>query len=154
MNTDRIQQSLNVVFDAETSESWEVGMKAEFPAQALRVNLALHRTETDDLQTISFQGTGFALQNAGVAEAQGGELDLLWQPLNNTTVTLGYAYNDAEYDDFEAVDCWIGTVFHTGQPDPGANGDGSCDRSGGSSPATRSIRWSPRCARISRSPAT
>lgn len=131
VNTDRIQQSLNVVFDAEESQSWEVGMKAEFPEQALRVNLALHRTETDDLQTISFQGTGFALQNAGVAEAQGGELDLLWQPLDNTTVTLGYAYNDAEYDDFEAGDCWIGTPFHTGQPDPRANGDGSCDRSGG-----------------------
>jgi outer membrane receptor protein involved in Fe transport len=131
VNTDRIQQSLNVVFDAEESQSWEVGMKAEFPKQALRVNLALHRTETDDLQTISFQGTGFALQNAGVAEAQGGELDLLWQPLTNTTVTLGYAYNDAEYDDFEAGDCWIGTPFHTGQPDPRANGDGSCDRSGG-----------------------
>jgi outer membrane receptor protein involved in Fe transport len=131
VNTDRIQQALNVVFDAETSEAWEVGMKAEFPAQALRVNLALHRTETDDLQTISFQGTGFALQNAGVAEAQGGELDLLWQPLTNTTVTLGYAYNDAEYDDFQAGDCWIGTPFHTGQPDPRANGDGSCDRSGG-----------------------
>ncbi len=131
VNTDRIQQSLNTVFDAEESQSWEVGMKAEFPAQALRVNLALHRTETDDLQTISFQGTGFALQNAGVAEAQGGELDLLWQPLTNTTVTVGYAYNDAEYDDFEAGDCWIGTPFHTGQPDPRANGDGSCDRSGG-----------------------
>mgnify|MGYP002876383759 FL=1 len=131
VNTDRIQQALNVVFDAETSEAWEVGMKAEFPGQALRVNLALHRTETDDLQTISFQGTGFALQNAGVAEAQGGELDLLWQPLTNTTVTLGYAYNDAEYDDFQAGDCWIGTPFHTGQPDPRANGDGSCDRSGG-----------------------
>jgi len=131
VNTDRIQQSLNVVFDAETSEAWEVGMKAEFPEQALRVNLALHRTETDDLQTISFQGTGFALQNAGVAEAQGGELDLLWQPLTNTTITLGYAYNDAEYDDFQAGDCWIGTPFHTGQPDPRANGDGSCDRSGG-----------------------
>ncbi|HKK22068.1 MAG TPA: TonB-dependent receptor [Pseudohaliea sp.] len=131
VNTDRIQQTLDAVFDAEESEAWEVGMKAEFPEQSLRVNLALHRTETDDLQTISFQGTGFALQNAGVAEAQGGELDLLWKPLANTTVTLGYAYNDAEYDDFENGDCWIGTPFHTGRPDPRANGDGSCDRSGG-----------------------
>jgi outer membrane receptor protein involved in Fe transport len=131
INTDRIAPTLNTVFDAETSEAYELGMKAEFPKQSLRVNLALHNTVTDDLQTVSFQGTGFALQNAGKAEAMGGELDLLWQPFDTTTVTLAYAYNDAEYDDFEAGDCWIGTPFHTGRPDPRENGDGSCDRSGG-----------------------
>ncbi len=131
INTDRIAPTLNTVFDAETSEAVELGMKAEFPEAGLRVNLALHNTVTDDLQTISFQGTGFALQNAGKAEARGGELDVLWQPLDYTTFTLAYAYNDAEYDDFEAGDCWIATPFHTGQPDPNDNGDGSCDRSGG-----------------------
>ena len=131
INTDRIPETIDVVFDSEDSESFEFGIKAEFPEQALRVNLALHRTDTDDLQTISFQGTGFALQNAGTAETWGGELDLLWQPLNNTTVTLAYAYNDAEYEDFENGDCWVGTPFHTTLPDPNDNGDGSCDRSGG-----------------------
>ncbi|MEM0954607.1 MAG: TonB-dependent receptor [Pseudomonadota bacterium] len=131
INTDRISPALNTVFDAETSEAFELGMKAEFPEQALRVNLALHNTVTDDLQTISFQGVGFALQNAGKAEAMGGELDVLWQPFERTTLTLAYAYNDAEYDDFEVGDCQIATPFHTGIPDPTANGDGSCDRSGG-----------------------
>ena len=131
INTDRIDANLDPVFDAEESEAFELGIKAEFPEQALRVNLALHRTDTDDLQTISFQGTGFALQNAGTAETYGGELDVLWQPLNNTTLTLAYAYNNAEYEDFEGGDCWVGTAWHTQQPDPKDNGDGSCDRSGG-----------------------
>ena len=131
INTDRISPTLNTVFDAETSEAFELGMKAEFPEQALRINVALHNTITDDLQTISFQGTGFALQNAGKAEAMGGELDVLWQPFETTTLTLAYAHNDAEYDDFEQGDCQIATPFHTGVEDPTANGDGSCDRSGG-----------------------
>jgi len=131
INTDRINPALSELFDAETSESFELGMKADFPDQALRVNVALHKTDTDDLQTISFQGTGFSLQNAGVAETYGGELDLTWLPTDNTTVTIAYAYNHAEYADFERGDCWIGTPWHTGLPDPGANGDGSCDRSGG-----------------------
>ncbi len=131
INTDRIDPALDVVFDAEESEAFEVGMKADFPDQALRVNVALHATDTDDLQTISFQSVGFALQNAGTAETWGGELDLLWQPLNNTTLTLAYAYNNAEYEDFEQGSCWVGTPFHTQQPDPRENGDGSCDRSGG-----------------------
>lgn len=131
VNTDRIAAILPVAFDAETSESFEVGMKAEFPEQALRVNVALHRTDTEDLQTISFQGTGFALQNAGVAKTQGGEIDAIWQPLEGMSLTLAYAYNDGEYEDFAAGDCWISTPWHTNQPDPRANGDGSCDRSGG-----------------------
>ncbi|MDO8863588.1 TonB-dependent receptor [Haliea sp. E1-2-M8] len=131
VNTDRIAAILPVAFDAETSESFEVGMKAEFPEQALRVNMALHRTDTEDLQTISFQGTGFALQNAGVAKTQGGEIDIIWQPLDGLGLTLAYAYNDGEYEDFAAGDCWISTPWHTNLPDPRANGDGSCDRSGG-----------------------
>ena len=60
VNVDRIDAAFDPLFDAETSEAFELGMKADFPEQALRVNVALHRTDTDDLQTISFQGTGFA----------------------------------------------------------------------------------------------
>ncbi|MCZ6831480.1 MAG: TonB-dependent receptor [Gammaproteobacteria bacterium] len=130
INVDRIDEIFDVMFDAETSEAFEVGMKAEFPDQALRVNVALHRTDTDDLQTVSFQGNGFALTNAGIAETYGGELDVFWQPTETTSLTLGYAYTHAEYADFEGGPCWVGTPWHTGQPDPGDNGDGSCDRSG------------------------
>jgi iron complex outermembrane recepter protein len=108
-----------------------LGMKTEFPEQALRVNVALHKTDTDDLQTISFQGTGFALDNAGTAETYGGELDLLWLPTQSTTLTLGYAYNHAEYAEFENGPCWTGTPWQTSEPDPKDNGDTTCDRSGG-----------------------
>jgi outer membrane receptor protein involved in Fe transport len=131
INTDRIPADVSVLFDAEESEAFEVGMKAEFPDQALRVNIALHKTDTDDLQTISFQGAGFVLNNAGTAETYGGEADISWLPTDSTTLTLGYAYNHGEYEDFENGDCWLGTPWHTGQPDPGLTEDGGCDRSGG-----------------------
>jgi len=137
INTDRVAQTVDTVFEPETAESYEVGMKAEFPEQALRVNVALHKTDTDDLQTISFQGTGFALDNAGTAETYGGEMDVLWLPAENTTLTLGYAYNHAEYSDFQNGPCWTGTPWQTSVPDPDTNYDadgkatGSCDRSGG-----------------------
>jgi iron complex outermembrane receptor protein len=132
INTDRIAVTEQELFDPETSESFELGMKAEFPEQALRVNVALHKTDTDDLQTISFQGTGFLLENAGTAETYGGEIDLLWLPTDNTTVTLGYAYNHAEYSDFEDGPCWTGTPWQTSEPDPDSNGNTpeTCDRSG------------------------
>lgn len=132
INTDRIPVTADTVFQPETAESFELGMKAEFPDQALRLNVALHKTDTDDLQTISFQGAGFVLDNAGTAETYGGEIDLLWLPTDSTTVTLGYAYNHAKYADFDNGPCWSGTPWQTSQPDPDLNPDGeSCDRSGG-----------------------
>ncbi len=131
INADRIPEQFDVVFDAETSESFELGMKAEFPDQALRLNVALHMTDTEDLQTSSFQGGGFFLSNAGVAETYGAEIDLFWLPADNTTLTLAYAYNHGEYADFENGPCWTGTPWHTDIPDPGLQPDGSCDRSGG-----------------------
>jgi iron complex outermembrane recepter protein len=130
INTSRIDPTLDPVFDAESSESYELGLKTAFPSQALRVNLALHQTQTDDLQTQSFQGTGFTLQNAGVADTTGAELDLAWAPLTGVQVSLAYAYNRAEYEEFSNGSCWVGTPWHTDRPDPGDNGDGSCDRSG------------------------
>jgi iron complex outermembrane recepter protein len=135
INTDRIDPVFDVEFDAETSDSFEIGMKAEFPEQALRVNVALHMTDTEDLQTVSFQGGGFALTNAGTAETYGAEIDLNWVPLDNTTFTLAYAYNHGEYEDFEGGPCWTGQTWHTSLPDPGDaepdNPGNACDRSGG-----------------------
>ncbi len=131
INVDRVDPIVPIVFGPESSEAFEIGMKADFPDQNLRLNIAAHATDTEDLQTISFQGTGFALQNAGVVEARGLEVDLYWQATENFGLNFAWAYNDAEYADFENGDCQIATPWQTGEPDPGDNGDGSCDRSGG-----------------------
>ncbi|GAB5452124.1 MAG: TonB-dependent receptor [Halioglobus sp.] len=135
INTDRIDPIFDPVFGAEDSESFELGMKAEFPDQALRLNVALHKTDTNDLQTVSFQGGGFTLANAGTAETYGGEVDLSWLATENTTLTFAYAYNHGEYADFEDGPCWTGAPWHTGQPDPGdpdpSDLNTACDRSGG-----------------------
>jgi len=138
INADRIPSNVSVVFDAEESESYELGMKAEFPDQALRVNVALHITDTDDLQTSSFQGGGFVLGNAGTAETYGGEFDISWLPTDTTTLTLAYAYNHGEYEDFEDGPCWVSTPWHEGfgndpfaPQDPATDENGNCDRSGG-----------------------
>jgi outer membrane receptor protein involved in Fe transport len=130
-NTDRIAQGFNPVFEAETAEAFEVGLKSEFPEQALRINAALHYTTIEDFQTNTFVGTGFLLQNAGALESYGGELEFFWVPAHNTEVSLGYAYTHAEYAELKEGGCWSATPVFTGQPDPSINPDGkSCDRSG------------------------
>ena len=131
-NTDRIHPAFSQLFGAETSDSFEVGVKADFPAQHLRANLTLHYTTIKDFQSNSFTGTGFNLQNAGKLDVKGGELEVTWQPTANVMFSGSYTYNDAEYDSFVRANCWVATPFLTGQPDPGRRNpnDQFCDRSG------------------------
>ena len=131
-NTDRLHPALSQLFDAETSEAFEVGVKADFPEQNLRANLTLHYTTIDDFQANSFTGNTFNLQNAGKLEAKGGELEVTWRPTAGLMLGGAYIYNDAEYDSFVRGTCWIATPFRTGQPDPGQGspGSGVCDRTG------------------------
>jgi len=125
-NTDRVPEDFDQTFGPETSESYEVGMKAEFPEQALRVNVALQVTDVDDLQVNTFNGTGFNLRNAGTVEAYGGEVEVFWQATDNLFVTASYARTVADYGEFEKGNCWTATPFR-GTPDPGGDGTLSPD---------------------------
>ena len=131
-NTDRIPAAFSQVFGAEKSDSFEAGLKLVLPQQNLRVNLALHYTTIDDFQSNTFTGTGFNLRNAGKLETKGGELEVAWSPLIGLALSGSYAYNEAEYDEFEMANCWVAAPFLTGTPDPGRRnpGDAFCDRSG------------------------
>jgi len=135
LNTDRIPTGVPANFDAETSESLEVGIKAEFPEQALRVNAATHLTTIDDFQASSYNGTNFILRNAGEKTASGLELELFWQATGFTEFTLAYAYFNNEFKQYERAACWVATPVHTGTPDPSENADGYCDRSGEGDPS-------------------
>ena len=124
-NTDRIDTAFNPVFQAETSESIEVGFKADFPDQNIRLNIAIYDTQIDDLQANSFTGTGFNLQNAGKADTFGGEIEFLWLPSDTFTVQAFYGRSEADYDSFENGTCWDAFTFHTGTDDPGERPTGS-----------------------------
>lgn len=131
-NTDRIAQSFDPLFGPEKSRAYEAGVKTQFPAQALRLNLALHHTTLDDYQANAFTGDGFNLQNAGKLESYGAELEALWGIADNTTLNAAYAYTKATFKEFEKGNCWVAYPWHTGQPDPGQTTPGVpvCDRSG------------------------
>ena len=131
-NTDRIAVGFNPIFDAETSQSFELGIKKDFREQNLRVNAAAHYTTVDDFQANTFTGNGFNLQNAGDYEISGMELEATWLPVESVEVHLGYALVNAEYKTFEAGNCWTAYTWHTGIDDPGRVNpdDNFCDRSG------------------------
>ncbi len=133
-NTDRINPAFDVLFAAETSESIELGIKADFPDANLRVNLAVYDTQVDNLQANSWTGTGFNVQNAGKADTSGWELETWWLPTDTLSFQAFWVRSDAKYEDFLLGTCQDAWVFHNGQPDPGSGGDidaNICDRSGG-----------------------
>jgi iron complex outermembrane recepter protein len=142
-NTDRINPIFSQTFGPETSAAFEVGVKADFPDQNLRLNLALHNTQVEDLQTNAFSGNGFNLQNAGNADTYGGELELWWNPSETLQIQANYVLSIADFDKFRNGTCWRATPFHTGTVDPGfdpSSGPFSptasvCDRTGGRVPS-------------------
>jgi iron complex outermembrane receptor protein len=131
-NTDRIKEGFEPLFDAETSQSFEIGLKKDFPEQDLRINGAIHYTTVSDFQANTFTGNGFNLQNAGDYKISGLELEATWLPMDTVEVNLGYARVNAEYDTFKKGNCWVAYSWHTGIDDPGRQNpsDQFCDRAG------------------------
>lgn len=136
-NTDRIAAGFNPLFDAETSQAFEIGVKKDFPEQDVRINAATHYTTVNDFQANTFTGNGFNLQNAGDYEIKGLELEATWLPTEGLEVNLGYALVKAKYKTFLAGNCWTAYTWHTGVADPGRGTDPDtglpnrfCDRSG------------------------
>ncbi|MCW8090256.1 TonB-dependent receptor [Alteromonas sp. ASW11-130] len=132
INTDRISALLNPVFNAEKSRSVEVGLKQDWNDVNLRLNLAAHITAIKDFQSSTFTGTGFNLSNAGDFDSKGVEVELTWNPLDDTTLTFNLTYNKATFDFFEKGTCWTATPWHYGIDDPGRTSPELpyCSRSG------------------------
>lgn len=131
-NTDRIKDGFEPLFDAETSQSFELGLKKDFPEQDFRINGAIHYTTVKDFQANTFTGNGFNLQNAGDYKISGLELEATWLPMDTVEVNLGYARVNAEYDTFEKGNCWVAYSWHTGEDDPGREDPNNqfCNRAG------------------------
>ncbi|HEY5655422.1 MAG TPA: TonB-dependent receptor [Woeseiaceae bacterium] len=129
-NTDRINAAFESVFRSEHADTYEIGMKSQWPEKNLTMNIAGYYSKVDDLQNNVFTGLGFNLQNAGTATSTGGEFEMLWRPTDNFSMAMNYARTVAEFDSFPRATCWTAYTWHTGIPDPGDNGDGSCSRSG------------------------
>lgn len=93
----------------ETSDSYELGYK--YTAGNLMVNVAAFQTDVSDFQANNADcsdGTCITrLTSAGDVSTSGVELDFMWRPLQNLTLSGGLASIDAAIDKFN---CPIGVV--------------------------------------------
>jgi iron complex outermembrane receptor protein len=110
-------------FEDEEVKNYEIGGKFVLADGAAELNVALFRSEFENMQTSQFDGgVSFNVTNAGEATIQGLEVDGRWAVTDNLLVRAGGAYIDFEYTDFQNSQCYFG------QPDP--DGNGMCDATG------------------------
>ncbi len=103
-------------FEEEEATAYELGAKMTLADGAAELNVALYRTEYDDLQTSQFDGTlGFNVTNAGAATTQGIELDGRWQITENLMLFGSAGYLDFEFDSFPNSQCYFGETPNADQ---------------------------------------
>jgi len=88
-----------LLFDSETSEGFELGMKATRLNGDLRFNASLYRYIYEDLQNQQFDSTTFVFTtfNAGEVENQGLEVDAIYNLTDALSLRGVFAYTDTEY---------------------------------------------------------
>ena len=123
------------IFDEETVEGWEAGVKASLLDGAMTVEFEVYDYDFEDLQIDFFNSPTFAFitTNAGASTTTGGELNVTWAPPGVDGLILSGAiiYNEGEYDDFIAP-CYAGQTPALGCDVPILPGEAPKQQLGGS----------------------
>jgi outer membrane receptor protein involved in Fe transport len=105
-------------FDAETSDSIELGLKSTLLDGRMTLNVDVYRLNLKDFQdaVVNPNGSGFIVGNAGDRRAQGLELDARYVPFDDFTLGMSLAYLDAEYTKYPDGQCYFGQVPDGSKP--------------------------------------
>jgi iron complex outermembrane receptor protein len=87
--------ALDLAFDAEEVDAYELGWNSLWADGSVSVNGALYTQDVSDYQQLIFTGTGFEVQQ-GDFEVTGFELDITARPAAALMLSANYAYVDAE----------------------------------------------------------
>jgi len=88
------------IFQSETVDNFELGLKSTLFSSTLMTNLTFFLTEIENFQDRQFDGVNFIVQNAGVLTQRGFELDVRAQPNEHLFVLGGLSFLDSEFDSF------------------------------------------------------
>lgn len=108
-----------VEFDAENSETIELGIKSMLLGNRLVLNADVYRMKLTDFQDSILNpltGSGFIVANAGDRKVQGFEADAEFRPIRELTIKGSLGYMDAEFTDYTAGQCYPGRAANGTQP--------------------------------------
>jgi iron complex outermembrane receptor protein len=109
---------LNADLEAQTSVSYEIGIKGLIERAGIRYDVALFHIDTEDeLVNVTLQGAPIGrtfMENADETTRDGVEAALSWQPafVPGLTLSGAYTYSDFEYESFTgSVGASAGVIF-------------------------------------------
>jgi outer membrane receptor protein involved in Fe transport len=107
------------LFDEETVEGGEIGIKTSQMGGRLTGDLTVYRYEYDGLQVQTFDSTttSYFTQNAGGALNRGIEGQVRFRATPELTLRLAASYADLKFTEFDGAQCYAG---QTVLPAPGA----------------------------------
>ena len=110
-------------FKDEKALAYEIGSKISMLNKTAELNVAVFRTEFDNLQVSIFDGTlGFNVGNAAKATTQGVELDGRWSITDDWSMNGSLGYLNFNFDKFPNGQC--------NQGQAPTSPDGKCDYTG------------------------
>jgi iron complex outermembrane receptor protein len=86
-----------ITFNPETSDNFEIGLKADLFNNTLRTNFAAFWNKYNDIQIVVQRGITPANENAGNARIRGIEIESEFYPTDNFSLVGSFGYIDAEY---------------------------------------------------------
>ena len=129
----RAGRESNLEYEDENVIGYEMGLKSRFAGGRAETNFAVFRSEYDDLQVSSFDGTaGFVVGNAAEFLAQGVEMEGRFRATDALTLSGSFAWTDTEWLDYKNATC--NSMYRI------LTGESLCDRTGLS--ASNTPEWS------------
>jgi iron complex outermembrane recepter protein len=103
----RANDSSVLEYDDETVLSFELGAKMALLEGTAELNVALFRSDFEDMQVSALVGDAFRVSNAGESVSQGLEVDGRWRLTESWAVSGSLAYLDATYEKFDTAPCTV-----------------------------------------------
>ena len=99
-NSIGVASGVSRIFDSETTDNYEFGIKSSLFDNNLVANFTYFHTEISNFQDRQFDGVNFLVRNAGVLTQQGLEIDIQAQPADYLYAVMGVGLIDSEFDSF------------------------------------------------------
>ncbi|MBU4061297.1 TonB-dependent receptor [Hyphomonas sp.] len=98
-------------FEAEITDSYELGVKSSAWNGRLTVDAAVFRNEQDDAQFTRFNPASFTLENVGIdrVRSQGAEIEVSIRPVDSLHVRFGAGFVDSEIEAFARDPSLVGS---------------------------------------------
>lgn len=100
----------DTVFEAESAEGGEIGLKAALQGGALQFNLTAYWYKYNDLQVSAFDAetVSFQIRNAASARIAGIDFESTWAVGDGLILRGQFGYNNNKFTDFEGAPCYDG----------------------------------------------